>query len=80
MMKAFLFFFLYYIAILAIWIYSVLIPYGRNIIMNIQNHANLNTELDLLYCAKQFLFGLLWTFALAIVAQLLLLLFVRKKY
>jgi len=75
MIKFFVLTIVYYIAIMAIWIYSLLIPYGKKILLHIQNHVNQHTDLDLLYCGKQVLFGLLWTIALAIVAQVILVLF-----
>lgn len=70
-MKAFIITLLLYIGAFIIWILDIVIPFGTKILMNIQNHSNLNTPLDLMYCTKQFLIGCLYTIVLGFVVQLI---------
>ena len=39
-------------------IFGVIKPYGYKILIHVQNHCNLGTQLDLVYCVKQLLYGL----------------------
>lgn len=71
--------FLLYFAGFIIWIFNVLIPYTSKILLHIQNHSNLNTQLDLIYCAKQVLFGFLWTLVLGVCIWLISFILVKTR-
>lgn len=71
--------FLIYIIGIVVWIFDVLIPYMSKIFTNIQNHANLNTPLDLNYCFKQILIIFGYTFLLSICLWIISLLLIVKK-
>jgi hypothetical protein len=64
--KAFIYGLLIYVGGFILWITQILIPYGKKILIHVQNHANKNTDLDLMYCAKQFLIGFGWTIGLIV--------------
>ena len=66
-----IFILLLYIGAIILWIFDVLIPFGGKILIHIQNHANLNTQLDLLYCGKQLLIGIGYTIALSFIIWLI---------
>lgn len=66
MKKAFFYGLLVYVGGFILWVTQLLIPYGKKILIHIQNHANKNTDLDLFYCGKQFLIGFGWTMALIV--------------
>lgn len=78
-MKSFLAILSIYILSIIIWIWNILIPFGSKILMNIQNHANLNTPLDLMFCFKQFLIGFLYTIVLGFVTNLIVIILFSKK-
>jgi len=78
-MGRFIKFFILNIIGILIWIFDILIPFGEKILINIQNHANLNTPLDLIYCFKQVLIIFGYTFLLFIWWLVGILLIFKKK-
>lgn len=69
----------FYIAIFLNWIFNVLIPIGEKVLIHIQNHSNLNTPLDLVYCAKQILWIILYGILCSVLAWIISLLLVFRK-
>jgi len=78
-MKQFLVVLFLYIGGFILWIFNVLIPYWSKILIHIQNHCNLNTTLDLLYCAKQLLLWFMWTSILTICMWLITIFIVTRN-
>jgi len=56
-----------YVILLGVWLFSVLIPYTKNVFYHVQDVVNNNVQLDLIYCGKQILIGLGWTFLLLVI-------------
>jgi hypothetical protein len=73
---------LVYIISVLIWIFDILIPFGRNILLHIQNSINGFTPLNLLYCGEQLLKGIIYTlllYTLVMVINILLFKNIIKK-
>jgi hypothetical protein len=64
---------------IVVWIFDVVIPFGKKILLHIQNHVNNNIDLDLIYCGKQLLIAIGYTILLYVCIFFIIILMMSKK-